>query len=65
MAAPQEFLSKLEKLTAGCTFVCIPATGCRRFEYCRPNMPYRHPAVNSPPCPAVYLTHAILAIVPF
>ena len=31
--------------------------------YGRPTMAYRHPAVSSPPRPAVYLAHAFLAIV--
>jgi hypothetical protein len=55
MDVPPEFLIKLEKSTAGSTFGCLPATGCRRFSKVALTLPYRQPVVSSPArVPAVY-----------
>jgi hypothetical protein len=64
MAVPPEFLIKVEKSTAGSTFGCLPATGCRRFEYGRPkpSIPVNQSSARRH-VPAVYLADAILAIV--
>jgi hypothetical protein len=64
MAVPPEFLIKLEKSTAGSTFGCSPATGCRRFRVCRPNTSVPSTSRQlAAGVPAVYLAHAFLAIV--
>jgi len=64
MAVPPEFLIKVEKSTAGSTFGCLPATGCRRFEYGRPkpSIPVNQSSARRH-VPAVYLADANLAIV--
>jgi hypothetical protein len=64
MDVPPEFLIKLEKSTAGSNFGCLPATGCRRFKYGRPNASIPSTSRQlTPRVPAVYLAHAFLAIV--